>query len=180
MKCNKAFHQIAHQYHSRGEEMKTLIVYATSHGCTEGCASKIKSMLPGETDLVNLKKDTVPDIASYDAIVIGGSIHAGRVQSAVRKFCGKNESALSAKKLGLFLCCMETGEKAQQQFESAFSETLRLKAIAQGIFGGEFRFENMKRFEQWITKKVAHIDGNVSTVDEAKIREFAEKIQAAG
>jgi menaquinone-dependent protoporphyrinogen oxidase len=155
--------------------MKTLIAYVTSHGCTEGCALKLKSMLPEQSDLVNLKKDDIPDLAAYDAILVGGSIHVGRVQSAVRKFCSKNESVLSSKKLGLFLCCMETGEKGQQQFESAFPESLRRKAVARGIFGGEFRFEKMKGFEKWITKKVAHIDGDVSTVDETKIREFAGK-----
>jgi menaquinone-dependent protoporphyrinogen oxidase len=158
--------------------MNALIVYATSHGCTESCASKLKSLLSGTSDLFNLKKDDVPDISAYDAVVIGGSIHAGRVQSAVRKFCGKNESALSAKKLGLFLCCMETGEKGQKQFGSAFPESLRRNAAAQGIFGGEFRFEKMRGFEKWITKKVAHIDGDVSTIDDEKIRGFAEKIMA--
>jgi menaquinone-dependent protoporphyrinogen oxidase len=159
--------------------MKTLIVYATTHGCTEGCALKLKSMFSGQTELVNLKKDDLPDLTVYDAVLIGGSIHAGRVQSAVRKFCGKNGSTLLVKKLGLFLCSMETGEKGRQQFESAFPESLRRIAAAQGIFGGEFKFEKMKGFEKWITKKVAHIDGNVSTIDDEKIREFAEVMKAA-
>ena len=72
--------------------MKTLILYATRHGCAEKCATKL-----------------------------GGSIHAGKIQKGVKDFCAKNLEVLKGKRLGLYLCCMEEGPKAEAQFAAALN-----------------------------------------------------------
>jgi len=157
-------------------KMKTLIVYMSSHGCTERAAGLLGGKLPGETIQVNLKKDRVPHLGDFDAIIVGGSIHAGRIQGKVRKFCKKNMDRLLQKKLGLFICCMEQGESAKRQFEEAFPEELRNHASASGFFGGEFDFDKMNFFQRKIVKKVAGIEESVSRFNGEAVAAFAEKI----
>ncbi len=90
--------------------MKTAIVFASTHGCAETCAGKLAAKLNGEVHRFNLKDKPRMDLASYDRIVIGGSIHAGRIQGTVRRFIDANRDVLLGKKFGLFISCMETGK----------------------------------------------------------------------
>ena len=156
--------------------MNTLIVYISSHGAAEKSAFLLKDLLPGEVTLCNLKKDKLPWLDPFDVIIAGGSIHASKVQKKMKEFCSNSEDALMKKKLGLYLCHMEEGDKAQKQFEDAFLEILRNKAVAHGLFGGEFDFEKMNFFEKMIVKKVANITESISRLDKIKIEEFAKKI----
>jgi menaquinone-dependent protoporphyrinogen oxidase len=115
---------------------KTLIVYATKHGCAEKCAGKLGAALFGEVTTLNAKNARKIDLADYGSIAVGGSIHAGRVQRSVRDFCARNLKVLEGKRLGLFLCHMEEGQKAAEQFVAAFPKELVVVATAKGLFGG--------------------------------------------
>jgi menaquinone-dependent protoporphyrinogen oxidase len=156
--------------------MKTAIVYATTHGCTETCAERLGSKLPGPVDRFNLKDKPEIDIAAADLVLIGGSIHAGRIQGSVRRFCSANLAGLLRKRVGLFLCCMEKGAKAQAQFDAAFPKELRDHASACGLFGGGFDFERMNFVQKAITKKVAKIDHTVMEIDDAAIGKFVKDV----
>lgn len=79
------------------------------------------------------------------------------------------------KTLGLFLCCLFEGDVALKQFEDAFPENLRNKAIAHGLFGGELDFSKMNIIEKAIVKKVANVDDSVSKINYSNIKGFAEK-----
>lgn len=153
--------------------MKTLILYATSRGCTEKAAMHLKEHLEGVVT-VNLKKDMVPDLSDYDNIIIGGSIHVGQMQKPVKKFCRDNMFQLLTKKLGLFICCMQEGDNARQQFDAAYPAELREHAAAEGLFGGEFIFAEMNFFQKAIVKKVSGHSEDVSTLDKEAVAAFAE------
>ena len=112
--------------------MKTAIVYASTHGCAETCAGKLAEKLKGEVHRFNLKDKPHIDLPSYDRIVIGGSIHAGRIQATVRRFIDANREVLLGKKFGLFISCMEKGEGAQKEFDAVFPEDIRKKAWLSG------------------------------------------------
>ena len=159
--------------------MKTRIVFSTKHGCTEKCAQKIKNHLSGDTVVVNLKQNGNVDLSGFDTVIIGGSIHASRVQTRIIKFLNKNSEILLEKKLGLFLCCMEQGEKAVKQLNDAFPHVLRNHASACEILGGEFNFEKMNFIERFIVRKVAKTEKSVSRISDDKIERFAEKINSA-
>ena len=156
--------------------MKTLIAYCTTHGCTEKTALELKDFLGGEVQLVNLKKESNPVIKDYERVIIGGSIHAGQIQKRVRDFCNRNVNELKSKELGLFICCMEEGEKARTQLMDAFPEELHRNAKASAYFGGEFNFEKMNFFQKMIIKKVAHVEQSTSKVDHEAIRSFSKKM----
>jgi len=153
--------------------MKTLILYATRHGCAEKCAAKLGAALQGEVITANFKDAGAIDLEDYETVVIGGSIHAGKVQKRVKDFCTKNLDVLKNKRLGLFLCCMEEGPKADEQFAGAFPEILVRAATAKGLFGGALDFDRMNWLEKAIIKKVSKIDTSVSKIKEQAILDFA-------
>ena len=153
--------------------MSTLVVYVTTHGCTEKAAEMLEQLIRDDVRLVNLKKQKTGDISSFDTIILGGSIHAGRIQGKVKRFCLDHLEILKQKRLGLFLCCMEEGDTAEKQFTEAFPGELRTHAAVTGLFGGEFNFQKMNFLQRAIVKKVAHITESVSKIKEDQIRQFA-------
>jgi menaquinone-dependent protoporphyrinogen oxidase len=156
--------------------MKTLIVYATTHGCTEKISAQLKDELGEEVTLINLKKDPNPQVKAYKRIIIGGSIHAGQIQKRVKNFCAANLKELQKKDLGLFICCMEEGETAQKQLTEAFPEELHRSARATACFGGAFNFGQMNFLEKMIVKKVAHVTQSTSKVDFEAVRKFSRRM----
>lgn len=156
--------------------MKTLITYCTTHGCTEKTATELKQFLGGEVVLVNLKKEPVPDLSSFDRIIVGGSIHAGQIQKKVKEFCNEHEETLKNKELGLFICCMEEGEKAEIQLNDAFSAALLQSAKATACLGGEFNFNKMNFFQKLIVKKVAKVENSVSHLNHDAIKRFSQQM----
>jgi menaquinone-dependent protoporphyrinogen oxidase len=131
--------------------MKTLILYGTQYGYTADCAGQLTNLLEGETTLVDLTRQSTPDLAGYDAVIIGGSIYMGKIQERVSGYCAAHAGELLQKRLGLFLCC-GMPENLQQSLEASFPEALREKAAAIGCFGGELRTGRMKPVHRLIAK----------------------------
>ena len=157
--------------------MKTAIIYATKHGCTDKCAHTLANQLDITTKLVNVETDKITNLNDFGTIIIGSSVHAGMINKKIKSFIDQNLDILLQKKLGLFLCCMFDGEKALEQFQNAFPESIRNKATAHGLFGGELNFEKMNLFEKAIVKKVANIDESLSNINYSNINSFAKKIK---
>jgi menaquinone-dependent protoporphyrinogen oxidase len=160
--------------------MNILIIYMSSHGCAENIASTLASKFENHlVELHNLKNRMLPHLAKYDAVILGGSIHAGEIQTKIKTYCERNIDVLLKKNIGLYLCCMEKGEIAKQQFEKAYPEQLRKNAVAKALMGGEFTFEKMSFFEKTIVKRMANVNESVSAIKYDIIDEFAKKITAA-
>jgi len=135
--------------------MKTAIVYMSKHGTTAKIVKIISEHLTHQSyDVFNLRNDNTPDISGYDFVIIGGSIHAGMIQKRVKQFCINNTIILLDKKVGLFLCCMEVGEKANEQFNNAFPAELREHAFYTGLMGGECLTDKMNFFERNLVRMV--------------------------
>jgi menaquinone-dependent protoporphyrinogen oxidase len=156
--------------------MKTIIVYATQHGCTGKISEQMKDYLGGDITLVNLKNDSVPSLKFFDRVIIGGSIHAGQIQKRVKEFCTTNLAELMQKEFGLFICCMEEGETAQKQLQNAYPEELLQNAKATACFGGAFDFKRMNFLEKMIVKKVANVKQSTSKVDFEAVRNFSKRM----
>jgi menaquinone-dependent protoporphyrinogen oxidase len=156
--------------------MKTLIVYRTTHGCTAKIAHEIGTLMGGDIDYFDLKTEMPENIQSYKRIIVGGSVHAGQIQSKVKQFCQKNHSILLEKELGLFICCMYEGEVAQKQLEDAFPEDLRYHAKSLLIAGGMLNFDKLNFLERFAVKKAAHINESVDKIDKVSIERFARKM----
>jgi menaquinone-dependent protoporphyrinogen oxidase len=156
--------------------MTTAIIYMSKHGTTATIAEKIKAELAkDDVKIFNLKTDEPKELKKFDTIIIGGSIHAGSMQSKLRKFITTNMNVLLQKRIALFLVCMDKTEKRTEQFNNAFPAELREKSFANGLMGGEFCFDKMNFLEKTIIKKISGKSENVSEIDEEAIEEFIKK-----
>jgi menaquinone-dependent protoporphyrinogen oxidase len=154
-----------------------LIVYMSKHGTTEKVAGMIKDSLGIPTTVVNLKKERNPETGPYDLILIGGSFHVGKIQKQVRNFCRRNETVLLTKNLGIFVCCMFTGNERQEEFNRAFSENLRKHASVKGFMGYELLFEKMDPVTRKIMKKMSGETKDVYKVDTSAIQRFVTELK---
>jgi menaquinone-dependent protoporphyrinogen oxidase len=158
-------------------DMKSLIVYCSSHGTTEKAVRFLSESLEGEVLAVDLKRERIKfDLGHFDTVIIGGSIHAGNIQRKIKQFIKINLDTLLEKDVGLFLCCMHDGETAIEQFNKAFPQELRKNSTAMGLFGGEFLLSEMNYFEKQIVKKVSGATIDQSNLDYEAIKEFASKL----
>ena len=156
--------------------MKTLIIYASKYGCTEKCINLLKDKLHGEVEIVDIKKESIPEITLFDNIIVGGSIYIGRIQKEISQFCLNNISMLEKKNLGFFICCMNENEIAEKQINTSFPGVLLKNAVATGWFGGEFTFKKMNFLEKLIIKKISKTNKDSSKVLQGNIDKFAQLI----
>ena len=74
----------------KNKNMKTVIVYASSHGTTAKVANLIREKLDSTSiQILNLKDKPNIDLSNYETVIIGGSVHAGSIKSEVKKFINK-------------------------------------------------------------------------------------------
>lgn len=159
--------------------MKTAVLFASHYGCAEKCAAKIAGKSAGETEIFNLDKSGPGTLDAYDTVIIGGSVRAGKIQKSVRHFCKKNLEALKMKRLGLFLCCMAEGSKAEEQFAQAFPKDLIEAAAAKGLFGGAYDFDKMNWLDKALVKKISGVTASVSKLKEDEVDSFVRTMTGA-
>lgn len=151
--------------------MNTLIIYGSKHGTTEKCVSELSQRLTGRIDTCNIKKGSIPELAGYERVIIGGSIYVGRVQKEISEFCLNNISTLKQKKLGLFLCCTNMKEY-ETELKNAYPKELISTAAAVSIFGGEFKFKEMNFLEKaairMVSKELSKDDPSMAVIDMKK------------
>ncbi|HDP67387.1 MAG TPA: flavodoxin [Candidatus Marinimicrobia bacterium] len=153
--------------------MKTLIVYASKHGCAKQAAEKLGEAMEKDAAVLDVRNVTRIDLDDYEKVIIGGSIRAGKIQGQIKSFAQKFMNQLLAKKIGLFICHMESDpEKAMQELTANFPQPLVDHATAKGLFGGEFDMDKMNFIERFIIRKVAHVTESVSNINEENIEKF--------
>ncbi len=157
--------------------MKTAIIFSSKHGTTAKVALMLAEKLGRENiTLINLIKEKCNNLNSYDAIILGTSIYAGRPIRKTKKFAKKNLKILKTKKIGLFICGMDPGEdKHIEKMKTAYSQELINHSIAKYYLGGEFIIEDMTFFERMIIKKIAHVKKSISLLHHENIQKFVEE-----
>ena len=159
--------------------MKTAIIYATHHGTTETVAKQILNQLhPQAVELINLSHNKQPDLAGYDRIILGSSIHAGKNQAAMQNFCKKNMPELLQKQVGLFLCCLNEKE-FEHSLDLAYPEILRNHALDIQLMGGEYKLDKMNFIERLLVRKIAGVSESKSMINYTGLNSFVSKLQKA-
>lgn len=162
---------------TKNEKMKTAIVYASSHGTTEKVAYLIREKLDSSTvEIFNLKNKPKLDLSNYENIIIGGSIHAGSIQSEVKKFIKEHTVSLMEKRVALFLCCMNEPEE-REEFNTNFPELLRNHSVYNAIVGGEYIFEKMNFIERFLVRKISGVSVNTSKLRPVEIENLVNAIK---
>ncbi len=155
----------------------TLIVFASKHGTVEKSVRELFKYMNGKVDICDLNsREFTPDLSNYDSIIIGGSIHYGKIQGVITEFCKDNLDILSKKHLGLFINCLYSGEKALKQLDDAFPPLLNEAASVREYFGGEVDKLKLNFWERFITKQIIDKESLVVTLSKDKIADFARKM----
>lgn len=157
----------------------TLIVFASHHGTAEKCARELFRRIDGKVDICDLnRRDFLPDLSGYDAIIVGGAIHSGKIQEEISSFCKVNMEILASKRLGLFINCIYSGEKATQQLNDAFPEILNRLAVVRDYFGGEVDKLKLSFWERVVTTRMIERGDIVVAISKEKIERFAHIISS--
>lgn len=152
--------------------MDIALVFTSKHGTTRKIVRYIQSLLNNnEVSIFDLNKNSKPNLTHFNTIIVGTSIHAGTIPHNMQKFLFKNRNLLLSKQLAVFMCGM-LEDKQEQLFEQNFSAELRNHSVCNGLFGGEFIFEEMNFIERFMVKKIAKVNHSVSSIKYDQIDEF--------
>jgi len=150
--------------------MKPLILYMSHHGTTRKVVQQLKDKIRVD-DVVDLGKGEAPPLNLFDTILIGGSIHIGQLQRKLKAYCEMHLEELLQKRVGLFLCFMNTKE-GPKEFENAFPEPLRKHAFVKGLFGGELLEDQMNFMEKFLIRQLGATKGPMTTLYQKAIDQF--------
>ena len=141
--------------------MKLLIAYASRNGVTRRCAQMLADSLPDtvETELVDIKATEV-SIEQYDALVLGGSVIAGRIDKRIKKIMRSLKKSKSQLPCALFICC-----GLSQRFEE-YADTQPpigyFPSLGVHHFGGELKPDKVKGFDKLV---VRHMRKSINELD---------------
>ena len=83
--------------------MVVLVAYATDHGSTQGIADRIAGRLQARGVGAEARAVAdVPEVAGYEAVVLGSAIHGGKWLPAAGQFAGQHAAALRELPVWLF------------------------------------------------------------------------------
>ncbi len=155
--------------------MKTLIAYATKTGTAEKAAEMIAEKLNEKPDVVNIGTSKTPDLSAYDFILVGGPIHMGRVNKAVKKFLAKNKKVLLSKRFGLYLACGYP-EEIEKYFNAILGEGLKPRAEILSDIGYAYYLEKMGPIAQKVVFEFVKINETVEAYKPEAIQAIADTI----
>ena len=133
----------------------------TKGGATEEAANVIADVLREKfglgVGLVNLKKQTRPELAPYKNVVIGGGVRGGKIYAEALQFVGQD---FGDRKVAFFVCCGAGGNP--KDYENACSKHLvkglanypNFKPVAVEAFGGRMRILGRTVFDNINIAKV--------------------------
>lgn len=128
-------------------KMKTLIVYGTRYGTAAEIAEEIGKVMENEgveVDLIDSRGIKNCDISPYNMVIVGSGIKIGKWTKGSLKFMENNRSALSNRKVAIFVTCgaanmEETIDEGQEKYLDEVAEKyLSNKPVAMGLFGSVY------------------------------------------
>lgn len=158
--------------------MKTLIAYAGRKNTTRLMAERIAAGIPLDAEVVNLRRQTLPSLDEYDRIILGGSIVAGSVPKALKKFIEENTDQLLTKRISLFLCCL-LEKDLEQYFQNNFPEPIYSHAVEKRWLGGELIMKEHNFIVRKLLKKVIGSDEDIHNLRWETADELAAAITAS-
>jgi len=109
---------------------KILVTYATQGGSTAGIAEEIGKTLAKAGAQVDVRNvNSVSDLSSYQAVVVGSAIHSGKWLPEAIKFVESNETTLRQMPTAIFQVCMmlATNNETYKAMVPAWLDPVRTK-----------------------------------------------------
>ncbi len=132
-----------------------LVAFASKSGTAKEAAEKLAARLD-QAELVDLTKQT-PQVAAYDAVIIGAGVRMGTLHKAVRQFLGAHATELKTKKWGLYFT-NSFPDAVDAIIQASVPEDLRATAVWLGTLGGRLDIDKLTGFDKFVAKAVS---GNV-------------------
>jgi menaquinone-dependent protoporphyrinogen oxidase len=152
-------------------ERKVLVAYGTRAGSTAGVAERVAEVLNRSgfaAQAAEAKK--VKDTASYDAVVLGSSVRAGKLKSEVLRFLDKNKADLSSKPFAAFVVClaMKDSDEKGRATAGTYLEPVRerIKPLSEGLFAGAYDPSKWGFVERRIMKMIKAPPGDFRKWDD--------------
>ena len=124
---------------------RVLICYGSRYGSAGEIAEKIGEIIQtsgASVGVINLKKEKVKDLESYDWVIIGSGIQMGKWTKEPLKFLKKHREILSRKKVALFVSCMSAAEPdkcnvaRRDYLDKVNLDFPEIEPVTMGLFGG--------------------------------------------
>jgi len=127
-------------------ENKTLIAYETKGGATEEVARKIAETLRNksglEVDLVDLRRQKIQNIDSYQNIILGSGIRGAKAYDKALKFL---ENHFGDRKVAFYVCCGDAADPEKcasakvKYIENVLANYPKINPVATEMFGGRMK-----------------------------------------
>jgi menaquinone-dependent protoporphyrinogen oxidase len=160
--------------------MKFLIVYGTVEGQTRKIALYMKDVLQqaGNTVTIADASDNPPAPASYDAVLIGSSIHMHKYQSSVMHYAGHYAEVLNKMPGAFFSVCLAVASDMEEEHREAekiandFLEQTKWKPLITTQIAGALKYTQYDFFKRIIMKMISKREGR--TTDTSQDYEYTD------
>ncbi len=122
--------------------LNVLVAYATKKGSTQEVATAVAEELRGRgADVTVLAAADVRDVASYDGVVLGGSLYMGRWHEDARRLLQRQSATLAERSLAVFgIGPLTSGPddlaSARRQLDHALDKLTEVHPVTVAVFGG--------------------------------------------
>ncbi len=153
--------------------MKVLIIHASRYGSTAEVAESIGDTLrEAGHDVVVWAAREMPSPRSYDAVIAGSAIHAGRALGELQRYFAKHKTDLAAKRVALFAVAgslREDTEENRRQAEAALRPLAEgLSCMALGTFAGVVDLRKMPFLFRFMIRSAKIGSGDYRKWDEIR------------
>jgi len=131
--------------------LKTIIIYATKYGSTKKSSELLAHKIGGETVVVDVNKNIIPQLNGFDKIVIATSIKMGMADKMIKQYCKENEKELIQGNTFLLICA-GSGDKIDEAVKLNFSAELVNGFKCVQYVGGEMNANLAKGIDKMILK----------------------------
>jgi len=167
---------------------KILVAYGTTEGHTAGIAERIAEVIRRQghqAEVIDLRRSGVNHLDSYDAVIIGGSIHMGKHEEYVADFVRKGGVALERVPSAFFSVSLAAhGDMDNARaYVKNFEQETGWRPAQVGFFSGALLYREYGLLKRLMMKKIVRDKpGNLSTdtsrdhdyTDWDEVEQFAE------
>ena len=170
---------------------KILIIYSTKDGQTLKICQALQTDIKqhgNEVTLVPIDDAGQVDLASFDKIVIGASIHYGRHHPDIHAFIKRNQSILDSKPNAFFSVNVVARKPEKRQADTnpylkKFLKSISWQPKQIAVFAGKIDYPSYNivdrtviRMIMWLTKGPTDSNAIVEFADWDQVRSFANII----
>jgi menaquinone-dependent protoporphyrinogen oxidase len=160
--------------------MKLLIVYGTTEGHTRKIARFMEVVLNDAGHQVTIAdaSDKPPSPKNYDAILIGGSLHMHKYQTAIADYITRHAAVLNEKPGAFFSVCLAMASDLEDEHREAkkiakdFLDQTGWRPLMMTQIAGALKYTEYDFFKRLIMKMISKHEGR--TTDTSKDYEYTD------